>query len=166
MSNGSAEMTRPTRGNESRATAGDAGDLTPKDAWDLLQRQPNSVLVDCRSQAEWSFVGVPDLSSLDKRAVLVEWQSFVPGTAGAKPRMSANQSFVPDVERAGVSKDATVIFICRSGGRSRSAAIAMTAAGWQQCYNLAGGFEGLHDGGQHRGPASGWKADGLPWTQE
>src|SRR5258708_23069847 len=121
MSNGSAEMTRPKSGNESRATAGYAGDLTPKDAWDLLQRQPNSVLVDCRSQAEWSFVGVPDLSSLDKRAVLVEWQSFVPGTAGAKPRMSAKQRFAPAVQRPGAPQGATRLLLCPSGRRARPA---------------------------------------------
>src|SRR5258708_31720057 len=143
MSNGSAEMTRPKSGNESRATAGYAGDLTPKDAWDLLQRQPNSVLVDCRSQAEWSFVGVPDLSSLDKRAVLVEWQSFVPGTAGAKPRMSSNQRFVPDVGRAGVSKDPTRIFLCPPGGRPRPPPLPRTPPGWPHGYNLAGGCQGL-----------------------
>ena len=31
---------------------------------------------------------------------------------------------------------------------------------------VAGGFEGAHDGAQHRGTAQGWKADGLPWVQE
>jgi rhodanese-related sulfurtransferase len=158
-------MTRPKSGGDGRA-AGYAGDLSPKEAWDLLRRDPKVVLIDCRSQAEWSFVGLPDLSSAGKKPVLVEWQSFVPGTTGVAPRMSANANFVRDVETAGVAKDATVVVICRSGGRSRSAAVAMTAAGWQTCYNLAGGFEGPHDGGQHRGMASGWKADGLPWTQE
>ncbi len=155
-------MTRPKSGN----AAGYAGDLSPKEAWDLLRREPKAVLIDCRSQAEWSFVGVPDLSSAGKKPVLVEWQSFAAGSAGTSPRMSANTNFVRDVENAGVAKDAPVVVICRSGGRSRSAAIAMTAAGWQCCYNLAGGFEGPHDGGQHRGMAAGWKADGLPWTQE
>jgi len=159
-------MTRPQSGGDSRATAGYAGDLAPKEAWDLLRREPNAVLVDCRSQSEWSFVGVPDLSTLNKRPVLVEWQSFVPAGPGGKPRMVPNTNFVRDVEQAGVPKDASVVFICRSGGRSRSAAIAMTGAGWGRCYNLAGGFEGPHDNGQHRGGSAGWKADGLPWVQE
>ena len=168
MSQGSAEMTRPETGGESRVATSYAGDLTPKEAWDLLRRESAAVLVDCRSQAEWSFVGVPDLSSMDKRPVLVEWQSFVPASAetGGKPRMAHNQSFAQNLEQAGIPKDAPVVFICRSGGRSRSAAIAMTGLGWRRCYNLAGGFEGPHDGAQHRGGAAGWKADGLPWVQE
>ncbi len=161
-------MTRPeSAGGNPTSTKEYAGDLSPKEAWDLLRRESGAVLVDCRSQAEWSFVGHPDLSTLSKRPVFVEWQSFAPGTPETgKPRMVPNRGFVQDVERAGVSKDASVIFLCRSGGRSRAAAIAMTQAGWQRCYNLAGGFEGPHDAAQHRGGATGWKADGLPWVQE
>jgi rhodanese-related sulfurtransferase len=159
-------MTRPESGGGSQAAAQYAGDLTPKQAWELLKQEPSAVLVDCRSQSEWSFVGLPDLSSVGKRPVLVEWQSFSPTGPDGKPRMIANGRFVEEVEKAGVPKDATVIFICRSGGRSRSAAIAMTQRGWRRCYNLAGGFEGTHDAAKHRGSASGWKADGLPWVQE
>lgn len=169
MLQGSSYMTRPERGGENRApAAGYAGDLEPKEAWDLLAREKNAVLVDCRSQAEWSFVGLPDLGPLGKRPVLVEWQSFVPGNAenGHRPRMIANLSFAQDLENAGAPKDASIVFICRSGGRSRSAAIAMTQQGWALCYNLAGGFEGGHDDSHHRGGAQGWKADGLPWGQE
>jgi rhodanese-related sulfurtransferase len=175
-------MTRPEAGGESRpltsqagasqagghAGAGYAGDLSPQAAWDLLRGDSAAVLVDCRSQAEWSFVGVPDLSAAGKHPVLIEWQSFVPGTpdTGGQPRMLPNRGFAQDLERAGVAKDAAVVFICRSGGRSRSAAIAMTQAGWQRCYNLAGGFEGAHDATHHRGTAEGWKAAGLPWVQD
>lgn len=161
-------MTRPEVGGANRPTAEYAGDLSPKDAWELLRREPAAVLVDCRSQAEWSFVGTPDLSSAGKRPLLVEWQSFAAGTpeSGGKPRMVANRAFVQDVEKAGVPKDAAVVFLCRSGGRSRSAAIAMTQAGWQRCYNLSGGFEGAHDAAKHRGIAEGWKASGLPWVQD
>lgn len=176
-------MTRPEAGGESRpvttqsgakpagsghAAAGYAGDLLPQAAWDLLRREQAAVLVDCRSQAEWSFVGVPDLSGAGKHPVLIEWQSFSPGTpdTGGQPRMVPNRTFAQDLERAGVAKDAPVVFICRSGGRSRAAAIAMTQAGWQRCYNLAGGFEGAHDAAHHRGCAEGWKAAGLPWVQD
>jgi hypothetical protein len=92
-------MTRPESGsNPGGAAAGYAGDLSPKEAWDLLAREKGAVLVDCRSQAEWSFVGVPDLGALGKSPVMVEWQSFVPASAetGGKPRMSANKDFVAD----------------------------------------------------------------------
>ena len=96
--------------------------VTAEDAWARLKSDAGSVLVDVRTIAEWAYVGLPELSTLGKRPVLVEWQSFAPATpeSGGKPRMVANQSFAKDLERAGVSKDAPVVFLCRSGGRSRS----------------------------------------------
>ncbi len=135
-----------------------AGDLSPSAAWDMLAKVPRALLVDCRSQAEWAFVGVPDLSSLGKTAVLVPWQTW--------PGMAPNAAFAEQLAAAGVGAVDSVIFLCRSGGRSRAAAIAMTARGFARCYNLAGGFEGPHDAAQHRGSVAGWKAAGLPWTQE
>ena len=45
-------------------TLGYAGDLTPTEAWQKLATQPKAVLVDVRTTAEWSYVGVPDLASI------------------------------------------------------------------------------------------------------
>ena len=140
-----------------------AGDLAPQQAWDLLSRESAATLVDVRSQPEWSFVGLPDLSSLKKQPVLVPWQTY---SAAARPPMTPNQDFAAGVDAAGIDKAASVIFLCRSGVRSKAAAIAMTARGYRRCYNLAGGFEGPHDDARHRGRVAGWKAAGLPWTQE
>lgn len=135
-----------------------AGDLTVRESWEVLARDANSVLVDVRSQAEWSFVGVPDLGSIGKKTALVSWQTF--------PGMKANPEFGAQLSAAGVSPDQTVLFLCRSGVRSKSAAVAMTAAGYKRCHNVAGGFEGPHDAQRHRGHVDGWKAAGLPWVQE
>ncbi|MGZ5959690.1 MAG: rhodanese-like domain-containing protein [Rhizomicrobium sp.] len=135
-----------------------AGDLSASEAWALLKSDPKAQLVDVRTTAEWNFVGLPDLSSLGRDALLVEWQSF--------PTMRANPSFVADAERSGAGdKDAPILFLCRSGARSRAAAVAMTAAGYRRAYNIAGGFEGDLDGERHRGKQNGWKASGLPWKQ-
>ena len=38
-----------------------AGDLTPEQAWELLRENPDAVLVDVRTDAEWKYVGVPDV---------------------------------------------------------------------------------------------------------
>ena len=135
-----------------------AGDLSPKEAWSMLASEPRAVLVDCRSRPEWAFVGAPDLSSLGKAVARVEWQVW--------PGMTPNASFAVELGRDGVDSGQPVIFLCRSGVRSRSAAIAMTARGYLRCFNLAGGFEGPHDAARHRGILAGWKAAGLPWTQE
>jgi rhodanese-related sulfurtransferase len=145
-----------------RARIGYAGDLLPRAAWDLLAREPRATLVDCRSAPEWSYVGVPDLTSLGRAPVLAAWQHWTP-PQGA---MVANPRFLAELAAAGVAKDAPVVFICRSGARSRAAAIAATQAGYREAYNLAGGFEGARDAERHRGRAEGWKAAGLPWTQD
>jgi len=65
----------------------------------------------------------------------------------------------------GVSATAPVLFLCRSGARSRAAAIALTEAGQTRCHNIAEGFEGPLDDKRKRGSVGGWKAGGLPWAQ-
>lgn len=143
--------------SRSGATAGYAGDVAPRQAWDVLAAQPAAVLVDVRSTAEWTFVGLPDLRDLAKEPVLIPWQNF--------PGMAANEEFVTALKAQLADPAAPVFFLCRSGGRSRAAAIAVTAAGFAACYNVAGGFEGNLDEAGHRGSRDGWKADGLPWVQ-
>jgi rhodanese-related sulfurtransferase len=69
------------------------------------------------------------------------------------------------VRKAGASEDTPLLFLCRSGARSRAAAIAMTRVGFGKSYNIAGGFEGDLDEQRHRGRRNGWKAQGLPWRQ-
>jgi rhodanese-related sulfurtransferase len=135
-----------------------AGDLSAEEAWALLQSDPRARLVDVRTQAEWNFVGLPDLGGLTRDVALVEWQMF--------PTMQVNPDFVAATEQAtGADKAAPVLFLCRSGARSRSAAIALTRAGYARAYNITGGFEGDLDGERHRGQRNGWKAAGLPWKQ-
>ncbi len=56
--------------------AGYAGDVTPEEAWRLLEEEGNAVLVDVRTQPEWAFVGMPDLSKVGKQPLLVSWQTF------------------------------------------------------------------------------------------
>jgi rhodanese-related sulfurtransferase len=133
-----------------------AGDLSATEAWELLKSDPKARLIDVRTTAEWNFVGLPDLSPLGQEAALIEWQMF--------PTMQPNPQFVAAAS-AGADKDAPVLFLCRSGARSRSAAIALTAAGFGRAYNIAGGFEGDLDDERHRGHRNGWKAAGLPWKQ-
>jgi rhodanese-related sulfurtransferase len=133
------------------------GDLDPAAAYQLLADTPAAVLVDVRTRAEWNYVGLPDLSPLGKQVLRVEWLSFPDG--------AVNPGFVGDLAAAGISPDAPVAFLCRSGQRSIAAAEAATAAGYTRAYNVAQGFEGTLDGSGHRGSASGWKAAGLPWRQ-
>lgn len=136
--------------------------ISVEETWARLQSDAGSVLIDVRTAGEWAFVGVPDLSSLGKRPVLVEWQTF--------PDSRPNAAFVDRVTDAllaiGASKNSELLFICRSGSRSLRAARAMAATGYARCRNVADGFEGPLDAERHRGRLAGWKAKGLPWVQE
>jgi rhodanese-related sulfurtransferase len=148
------------RGTSSQAF-GYAGDLPISEAWNILRQNPRAQLIDVRTSAEWSYVGVPDLSELGRELITVEWQRF--------PSMAVNRDFVAETKaalvRAGAASDTQLLFLCRSGVRSRAAAIAMTEAGFSAAYNVAGGFEGDLDSERHRGGKNGWKASSLPWRQ-
>jgi len=134
-----------------------AGDLSPADTYAALAADPESVLVDVRTRPELAFVGAPDLRSIGKQLIAIEWQTFPAGTV--------NSAFVDELRSAGVVESQSVYFLCRSGGRSRAAAQLATQAGFEAAYNVDEGFEGGVDAEGHRGTASGWKAAGLPWAQ-
>lgn len=134
-----------------------AGDVSPEDAWKILNEDKNSFLVDVRTQPEWAFVGVPDLSGLGKDLILLSWRMY--------PTMAVNADFCSQLEKAVLEKDAKVFFLCRSGHRSMDAAIEFTRYGYKHCYNIAGGFEGDVDANRHRGNKNGWKLANLPWGQ-
>jgi len=126
------------------------GALLPAEAYQLLQEIPGTALVDVRTQAEWDWVGrIPG-------AVEIELMQY--------PASELNPHFIDELARQ-VSKDAPVMFICRSGGRSHNAAMMAGEAGFTRCYNVLEGFEGDKDAAGHRGNRGGWRFAGLPWTQ-
>ena len=131
--------------------------VTAKQAYQTLLEDPSARLIDFRTDAEWAFVGLPDLSEAGKQAVLIPWQVF--------PSMKVNEQFVQQLEAEGITRDNKLLFICRSGARSAHAALAAEAAGFTAADNVAEGFEGPVDRTGHRGTIAGWKADGLPWRQ-
>ena len=132
-------------------------DVEPGKVWEALQADPSAQLCDVRTDAEWNFVGIPNLSSLGREVVLIPWQIY--------PTMQRNGGFVEHLREAGLRPDTPIYFICRSGARSMAAAQAAQAAGFTEVYNVADGFEGPPDTSAHRGNVSGWKAEGLPWHQ-
>lgn len=138
-----------------------AGDVSCTDCWETLGQDKTAQLVDVRTIPEFNFVGVPELGSVGKKPLLVEWQIY--------PSMEVNPKFVEavvaGVEACGTGKDSKIFMLCRSGGRSMAAAKALTSAGFKTAYNVAGGFEGDTDEEGHRGNRAGWKFDKLPWVQ-
>ncbi|MDX1915940.1 MAG: rhodanese-like domain-containing protein [Methylophilus sp.] len=126
-----------------------AGVLSPHEAFDVLQQNPAAVLVDVRTRAELELVGrVP-------QATHIEW-AFYPG-------MTPNPEFANQLQSL-LDKELTVIFICRTGGRSHNAAVLAHQLGFLDAYNMAEGFEGEANSLKQRTMINGWKHAGLPWT--
>lgn len=127
-----------------------SGALTPREAHDLLLLAPGARLVDVRTRAEWDWVGrIPG-------AVEIEWNRYPGGVR--------NPDFLTELRRQ-VDPVALVMFICRSGARSDSAARLAAEAGYANCYNVLEGFEGDKDTRGHRNATGGWRHAGLPWHQ-
>ncbi|MEI2636402.1 MAG: rhodanese-like domain-containing protein [Methylotenera sp.] len=126
-----------------------SGALTPLEAYEVLQKTPHAKLVDVRTTAELELVGkIPG-------ATHIEW-AFYPG-------MVANPDFAAHLEMQ-VDKEALVIFICRTGGRSHNAAATAAKLGFTEAYNMLEGFEGDVNEKKQRTLINGWKKAGLPWT--
>lgn len=135
-----------------------AGEVPSSTAFEMLQADDNAVLLDVRTVPEWQFVGVPDLRGIGKQTMHLSWQVY--------PEMTPHPDFVAAALEQGVQPEQTVLVICRSGARSRAAALALTQAGFSKAYNVSDGFEGNPDAAGHRGRTGGWKVAGLPWVQQ
>lgn len=139
-----------------------AGDVTAQEAWNMLEKDQNAILVDVRTDEEWKQVGVPDLSRLQKKPLLLSWRLL--------PVMQVNASFMSTLTKAVADKATTLLFLCRSGARSAEAAKVMTQQGYVNCYNIGGGVEGIMNknySSENREQTNiGWKAAKLPWEQK
>jgi len=136
-----------------------AGDISPLEAWKLLSDNPNAVLVDVRTDAEWQFVGVPDLSSLGREVLFLEWNS-----SDGRHNANFGDQLAEQISQSEADGERPVLFLCRSGNRSIGAAEVATELGIKPAYNIVDGFEGQLDANGHRGD-TGWRAIGLPWKQ-
>ncbi len=130
--------------------------FTPKQAWEALVADPQTQLVDVRTEPEWRQVGLPDLDTAGKQPVLVSWQF---------PTGAVNEGFIDALHAAGLQPGHRLLFLCRSGVRSQAAGEAAEAAGYPACVNVVHGFEGHPDATGQRGRIAGWQADGLPWRR-
>lgn len=127
--------------------------LTPREAFEFLHNTPQALLVDCRSEMEYLFVGHP------AGALHVAWNDG--------PDWEVNPHFVGQVKKVAGTNHANrpIILICRSGNRSVEAGEALEQSGFGNVYNVLHGFEGELDEHHHRGAQNGWRFEGLPWEQ-
>ena len=133
--------------------------ISPREAHELLQKEPAAAFIDVRSDMEYLFIGHPI------GAVNIPWID--------EPDFVVNPNFERDVRKlilGGVIEytdhdSVPVILICRSGNRSEEAGNLLISQGFKHVYNVTDGFEGELDDDHHRSTRGGWRFEGLPWEQ-
>jgi len=129
--------------------------LSSKKSFEILSKKADVCLIDVRTQPEWQFVGVPDLSLIKKKTFFVSWQIY--------PLMIENKNFEKKILDMGIKKNNEIHLICRSGQRSYKAASYLLSFGFTKCFNVVDGFEGKLNPLNMRGLIDGWKYNKLPW---
>jgi rhodanese-related sulfurtransferase len=133
--------------------------ISPQEAWEIMQKEPRTVMIDVRSDMEFLFVGHP------VGAIHIPWIDY--------PDWKLNPDFVTEVRKlvlGGVCHEkpnsgVPILLVCRSGKRSLEAGNLLVQEGFCDVYNVAEGFEGELDEKHHRSTRGGWRFHGLPWEQ-
>ncbi len=105
--------------------------IKSEDAYNFLSKNINSYLIDTRTKYEWETSGIPDLTSLNKEVLLLEWPTFF------------NQEFINFFTRflqTKFEKDTNLFFICKSGSRSQIATNFAINLGYINSFNIIDGF--------------------------
>ena len=110
-----------------------------------VKKNPKSVLLDVRTEEEWSTDGKPDGKKIALRTHFITIQ-FADKTF--------NQNFIEDFKKLNIEKDYEILAMCMGGVRSQVAAELLTKEGYN-CVNISDGFLGNSEN-------VGWKNSGLP----
>ncbi len=97
--------------------------ITPKEASKILENTPSTILVDVRTGAEVAEMAIPKALHIPLDELHLRLRE--------------------------IPVDATVLFHCRSGGRSAQATLFAESAGYKNAHNVLGGI-------------TEWAASGLP----
>lgn len=134
-------------------------ELTPPQAWQVLQGDPAAVLLDVRSKMEYEYVGHPMGAKHVSLMEPPDWQVEQQFVARVNAALAAESA------QHGEPSQRPVLALCRSGKRSALAAELLLAAGFRTVSNIAEGFEGDRDEKGQRSHINGWRFHNLPWEQ-
>ena len=130
-------------------------EISSPQAWDVLEGNPQAVLLDVRTSMEYEYVGHP------LNAMHVPWMDAPDWNVDARFVDNVRQALV---KRSGSDQDleSTVILaICKSGKRSQAAAEELVSHGFNHLYNIEDGFEGEMDNKKHRNKINGLRVAKL-----
>ena len=120
--------------------------LAAKDIKSYLMVEPDSVLLDVRTNEEWEKIGKPEGEKIGLKTYFLSIQF-------GKERIF-NENFVQEFKNLAINQDKNILIICRSGVRSQFAAELLKKENYT-CINISDGFEGNQEN-------VGWKRCGLP----
>ena len=134
-------------------------EINPIQAYQLLQNDTDTVLIDVRSTMEYEYVGHPVQAVHIPLKESPDWQTDITFADKVKQQLTI---FRPDV--AGV-ESIPLLLLCRSGKRSKLAANILEQEGFMNTYSILDGFEGDRNDQGHRNAINGWRFNKLPWEQ-
>jgi len=120
--------------------------LAAKDIKSYLMAEPNSVLLDVRTNEEWETIGKPEGEKIGIKTYFLSIQF-------GKERIF-NENFIQEFKNLAINQDKKIQIISRSGVRSQFAAELLKKENYT-CINISDGFEGNQEN-------VGWKRCGLP----
>ena len=112
-----------------------------------IKENSNVVLLDVRTENEWTSLGKPNAEDLNSKTY------FVTVSPDLSNWQVPDPNFVENVKK-NINKDKTILVMCAAGGRSLIAANLLEAEGYS-ALNVSDGFSG-------NGQDPGWKNLGLP----
>ena len=119
--------------------------LVSKDVENYIKDNPKTILLDVRTEEEWSIDGKPDGEKMGLKTHFLTIQ-FADKTF--------NENFIEDFKKLNIQKDTEILTMCMGGVRSQAAAELLTKENYK-CVNISDGFLGNPE-------SVCWKNSGLP----
>jgi rhodanese-related sulfurtransferase len=145
--------------------------LSSQEAANFVDKNGTKLLfLDVRTPAEITFLGMPAQADANV-PYMMEPEFRTWDSAKSTFKLETSPDFLPEVRRRlaakGLTAEAPIVLICRSGDRSAAAANLLSEAGFKNVYSVVDGYEGdMATEGPKAGQRAlnGWKNAGLPWS--
>ena len=144
--------------------------MTAEQAYEhTMSNMDRTLFIDIRTPSELNYLGAATV--MDVHVPIAFMDSTGWNDKKHRYLRAENKNFVADIEarlkQKGLTKDDTVILMCRSGKRSAKGVDMLAAAGFTRAYSVVDSYEGDKvKEGKNNGQrtVNGWKNSGLPWT--
>ena len=134
-------------------------EINSTEAYSILQKSENAVLIDVRSTMEYEYVGRPVNAIHVPIKEPPGWEIRVDFINNIKSELTKK---FPNIQNL---SEIHILLLCRSGKRSEQAALILESEGYKNTINITDGFEGDKDANGHRSVINGWRFNKLPWEQ-